>query len=60
MKGLKEIIVGVGFLISGVLGAAIGNMGEPYRNENTLYLSMFLFIPALIFIFVGFLKKNDK
>ena len=59
MKGLKEIIVGVGFLISGVLGAAIGNMGEPYRNKDTLYPSMFLLIPAFIFIFVGFLK-NDK
>jgi hypothetical protein len=28
MKGLKEIIVGIGTLISGVVGVAIGNLEE--------------------------------
>ena len=59
MKGIKETIIGIGFLISGVLGAAIGNMGEPYGNRNTLYLSMLLLIPAFIFLVVGLSKNRD-
>jgi len=50
MKGLKEILVGIGFLISGVLGVAIGNLeltlnttGE-YRHSFTYFLFVFFMI----------------
>jgi hypothetical protein len=65
MKGLKEIIVGIGFLISGVLGVAIGNLeitlntaGE-YKHSVTYRLFMFFIIVGIIYTIIGFMKKND-
>jgi len=65
MKGLKEIIAGVGFLISGVLGVAIGNLeitlntaGE-YKHSVTYFLFMWFIIVGIIYTIMGFMKKND-
>lgn len=65
MKGLKEIIVGIGFLISGVLGVAIGNLeitlntaGE-YKHSVTYLLFMVFILVGIIYTIMGFMKKND-
>jgi len=69
MKGLKEIIAGIGTLISGVLGVAIGNLEETlyqvstpnnasvYTHAVTYYLFIFFIIVGLIYIIMGFMKK---
>ena len=64
MKGLKEIIVGIGFLISGVLGVAIGNLeltlntGGEYRHSFTYFLFGLFMIAGIIYIIMGFIKKE--
>jgi len=64
MKGLKEIIIGIGFLISGVLGVALGNLeitlntaGE-YKHEVTYFLFMFFVIVGMIYIIMGAYEKE--
>ncbi|HEY8891566.1 MAG TPA: hypothetical protein VIM70_15060 [Clostridium sp.] len=65
MKGLKEIIAGTGFLISGALGVAIGNLeitlntAGGYKHSVTYLLFMFFIIVGLIYTILGFLKKDD-
>lgn len=69
MKGIKEIIVGIGFLISGSLGVAIGNLEETifystpradaFTPSITYFLFSFFIIIGVIYIILGFMKKND-
>jgi uncharacterized membrane protein YidH (DUF202 family) len=69
MKGLKEIIAGTGFLISGSLGVAIGNLEktlfysaprtDSFIPSATYFLFSFLIIIGMIYIILGFMKKND-
>jgi hypothetical protein len=69
MKGLKAIIVGIGFLISGVLGVAIGNLEVTlyyavnhtgsYKQSATYYLFLLFIIVGIIYIIMGFMKKYD-
>jgi len=65
MKGIKEIIAGTSFLISGVLGVAIGNLeltlntfGE-YKHSFTYLMFIFFIIIGLIYTIIGLMKKND-
>ena len=64
MNGLKKIIIGIGFLISGVLGVALGNLeitlntaGE-YKHEVTYFLFMFFVIVGMIYIIMGAYEKE--
>ncbi|MGK0465497.1 hypothetical protein [Clostridium sp.] len=65
MKRLKEILVGIGFLISGVLGVSIGNLeltlntARRYRHSVSYLLFAFFIIVGLIFIIMGLMKKDD-
>lgn len=69
MKGIKEIITGIGFLISGSLGVAIGNLektlfysaprGDTFAPSITYFLFSFFIIVGCIYIILGFWKKND-
>lgn len=69
MKGLKAIIVGIGFLISGVLGVAIGNLEVTlyyainhtgsYKQNVSYYLFLLFIVVGMIYILLGFMKKND-
>lgn len=68
MKGLKEIIIGIGFLISGSLGVAIGNLEKTLfftapREDSfvpsvTYFLFSFFMIVGCIYIILGFRKKE--
>lgn len=70
MKGLKEVIVGIGFLMSGVLGVAIGNLEETvfyssnptgtYKQSATYYLFMLFMIIGFIYMIFGFMKKDQS
>lgn len=64
IKGLKEIFVGIGFLISGVLGVAIGDLeialnavGE-YKHSFTYFIFVFFMIVGITYIIMGFMKKD--
>lgn len=69
MKGLKAIITGTGFLISGSLGVAIGNLektlffsaprADSFAPSVTYYLFSFFMIVGCTYIILGFMKKND-
>jgi len=69
MKGLKEIITGIGFLISGSLGVAIGNLektlffsaprADSFVPSVSYFLFSFFMIVGGIYIIFGFMKKND-
>jgi hypothetical protein len=69
MKGIKEIITGIGFLISGSLGVAIGNLektlsfsvsrGDSFIPSVTYGLFCLFIIVGGIYIVLGFMKKND-
>lgn len=68
MKGLKEIIIGIGFLISGSLGVAIGNLektlfftaprGDSFVPSVTYFLFSFFMIVGCIYIILGLRKKE--
>jgi len=53
MKGLKEIIIGIGVLISGVLGVAIGNL------EETLFYSSSTAILYILSVYVFYCTWMD-
>lgn len=66
MNGLKETIAGIGILISGVIGVAIGNLEETLTSSSgsfvqpyTYYLFMLFIVIGWVFIFIGLKKKND-
>jgi uncharacterized membrane protein YphA (DoxX/SURF4 family) len=69
MKGVKEIITGTGFLISGSLGVSIGNLektlffsaprADSFVPSVTYFLFSFFIIVGCIYIILGFKKKND-
>ena len=64
MKGLKEILVGIGFLISGVIGVSIDNLGitlntaGEHSHSFTYFLFMIFMIVGIIYIIMGFIKKD--
>ncbi len=69
MKEIREIITVCGFLISGVLGVAIGNLeetlfystpkGDCFKHSYTYYLFALFIIIGFIFIAYGFKKSNE-
>ena len=71
MKGLKKVIAGIGLLISGSIGFAIGNLPQhtyPINSNGNLttsmshYLFMFFILIGVILLCWGmfFDKENEK
>jgi hypothetical protein len=69
MKGLKEIIVGTGSIICGILIEVISTLEknlywaitDTYYERNNIYnLSILLIIIGIILLVIGFRKKDIK
>lgn len=69
MRKLKAVITGIGFIISGSIGVALGNIEETifysnstngiYKHSPTYYLFMFFILFGFIYLLIGFLSKKN-
>ena len=66
MKGLKKVIAGIGLLISGSIGSAIGDLGQKTYNLKGLihglpyYLFMFFIIMGVILLCWGMFVDKEN